>query len=195
MDNRATQKDQRMSRAEKEANKKSWYKQKIRLLDTHSNRTAYGFGGVSEYHRMKVNYDLFNNIIDLRDFEYVCKPFGAETGELPAKMVNRDILSNKIKVILGIEMKRPFDYKVVAINSEATTRKEQEEFKRLKEYVVNSIIAPLRKQLEVQSQQENQGKELTPEQRQQIEKQIDEQLKAMTPEEVKVYMERPSRPC
>ena len=84
---------QRVSMAEKDRNDKQWYKDKIRVLDAHSNKTVYGFDGISEYHRMKVNYDLFNDKIDLEDFSYVCKPFGATMGELPARMVNRDIVS------------------------------------------------------------------------------------------------------
>lgn len=190
MDNILFQKNQRLSRVEKEANDKQWYKDKINLLDTNSNRTTYGLGGISEYHRMKVNYDLFNNIVDLRDFEYVCKPFGAETGELPAKMVNRDILSNKIKVVLGMEMKRPLDYKVLAVNPEATTRKEQESLGRIKDFVINQITAPIKKKLELEAQQQAEGKELTHEQIKQLEAQVQEQLKTLTPEEVKVYMER-----
>lgn len=192
MDNLLYQRDQRLSRAAKEANDFQWYKNKIDLLDKGSIRTTYGFGGISEYHRMKVNYDLFNNIIDLRDFEYVCKPFGGgeEGFELPAKMVNRDILSNKIKVILGMEMRRPFDYKVLAINPEATTRKEQEQFGRIKDYVVSSIMTPIRQQIEIQQQQQLQGRNLTLEERQRIQEEVEQQLKAMTPPEVKSYMER-----
>lgn len=192
MDNQLYQRDQRLSRAQKEADDFKWYKNKIDLLDKSSNRSSYGTGGVSEYHRMKVNYDLYNNIIDVADFEYVCKPFGAgEDGfELPAKMVNRDILSNKIKVILGMEMRRPFDYKVLAVNPEATTRKEQEEFGRVRDYVISSIVTPMRQQLEIQQQEQLQGRTLTSEERQRIQQDVEAQLKAMTPEEVKVYMER-----
>ena len=69
MDNILIQRDQRLSRAEKEAKDKQWYKSKINLLDKGSLRTTYGFGGISEYHRMKVNYDLYNNIIDFRDLQ------------------------------------------------------------------------------------------------------------------------------
>lgn len=192
MDNLLYQRDQRLSRAAKEANDFQWYKNKVDLLDKGSVRTTYGYGGISEYHRMKVNYDLYNNMIDLRDFEYVCKPFGAgeEGFELPAKMVNRDILSNKIKVILGMEMRRPFDYKVLAVNPEATTRKEQEQFGRVRDFVVSSIVTPIRQQLEVQQQEQLQGRKLTSEERQRIQAEVEQQLKAMTPEEVKVYMER-----
>lgn len=192
MENRTIHKDQRLSRSEKEKDKFQWYKNKVDSFDKGTNRNSYSLGGVSDYHRMKVNYDLFNNIIDISDFEYVCKPFGAgqEGYELPAKMVNRDIMSNKIKVILGMEMRRPFDYKVLAINPEATTRKEQEEFGRIRDYVISEITTPIRQQLEMQMAEETKGKKLTTEEQQQMQAQIEEQLKAQTPEEVKVYMER-----
>lgn len=192
MDNREFQRDQRLSRAAKEANDKQWYKNKIDHLDTGTMRTQFGIGGISEYQRMKVNYDLYNNIVDLGDFEYVCKPFGAgeEGFELPARMTNKDILSNKIKVILGMEMRRPFDYKVLAVNPEATTRKEQEELGRIKDFVISDIVGPIKQQLEMQQQQEIQGRELTPEEKQQLQAQLQEQLKAQTPEEVRLYMER-----
>lgn len=192
MNNREYQRDQRLSRAQKEANDFRWYKDKIDLLDKGSTSTTFGSGGSSEFHRMKVNYDLYNNIIDLSDFEYICKPFGdGEEGfELPANMVNRDILSNKIKVILGMEMRRPFDYKVLAINPEATTRKEQEEFGRVRDFVISTITTPIRQQIEIQQQQELQGRELTAEEKQTIQQNIEAELRAQTPDEVKVYMER-----
>ena len=192
MDNILIQRDQRLSRAEKEAKDKQWYKSKINLLDKGSLRTTYGFGGISEYHRMKVNYDLYNNIIDFRDFEYVCKPFGVdeEGFELPAKMSNRDIISNKIKVILGMEMRRPFDYKVLAVNPEATTRKEQQEFNMMRDYVISEILGPIKKQIELSKAQEQGDEPLTSLQKEKLQEEIDAQLKAMTPDEVKLYMQR-----
>ncbi|HPR92420.1 MAG TPA: hypothetical protein PLR64_04190, partial [Candidatus Dojkabacteria bacterium] len=163
---------------------------RIKYLDSHSNKTIYGFSGISEYHRMKVNYDLFNNILDLRDFEYVCKPFGAEEGELPAKMVNRDILSNKIKAVLGIEESAPFEYRVLAVNPEATTRREEAEFSKMREFVVNSIVLPIKQNIEIKAQQELKGRELSQDEQAQIQQQIADEMKAMTPEEVKRYMQR-----
>jgi len=182
--------DQRLSQAQKNANKKQWYKNQIDKLDTQYYETAYGYGEVPEAKRMKVNYDLFNNILDLSDFEYVCKPYGAEVGELPAKMVNRDIISSKIKAVLGMEMKRPFSWKIIATNPEATTRKEQEEFGRIREYVVNNIMQPIRQQIEMQYQEQLKGKKLTEEEAAQVKQQIQQQVKSQTPQEVKKYMLR-----
>ena len=179
-----------LSTSQKEADDKQWYKDKIQLLDTGTSRNTYNTNGLSEYHRMKVNYDLFNNILDLSDFEYVTKPFGGEVGELPAKMVNRDIISNKIKVILGLESTRPFEYKIIAVNPEASTRKEEKEFSMIRDYVVNSIVEPIRKEIQAKYMQQSKGQELTEEELTQINTQVEEELKTMTPDEVKTYMER-----
>jgi len=189
----------RVTRAQKNADNKHWYKNNLDFLDKRSfsqvGFNGYGLdtfdtNGVSEYKRMKVNYDLFNNIINIRDFEYVTKPFGAQAGELPANFVNRDIISPKIKMLLGMEMKRPFSWKVFAVNEEATTRREQEEFGRMRDYVVSEIMKPIRMEIEKKAMEEAQGQELTPEQQQQIQQQIEQELQAQTPEEVKKYMLR-----
>lgn len=192
MENPTIFRDQRISRAKKEANDKQWYKDKIDSLDKGSTLTTFGAGGISDYERMKVNYDLYNNIIDLKDFEYVCQPFGAgqEGFELPAKMVNRDIMSNKIKVILGMEMRRPFEYRILAVNPEATTRKEQKEFGMIKDYVISNIVEPIRQEIELKQQEQLKGQNLTPQEKEQIQQQVQQELQTRTPEEVKVYMER-----
>lgn len=187
--------NQRLTRKQKNAGDKQWFKEKVDSLDriTSSGKGTFGLvgnNGISEYKRMKVNYDLFNNIIDRTDFEHVCYPFGKEVGELPVDFTNKDILSGKIKALLGMEMRRPFSWKVFAVNEEATTRREQEQFGMLKEFVVSSIMTPIQMQLEQEAAEQSKGEELTPEEQEQIQQQVQEQLKAMTPPEVKKYMAR-----
>lgn len=187
-----TSNKQRLTQAQKDANDQQWYKQQADLLDSYSfsENNFVGFGGVSEYKRKKVNYDLFNNIINTGDFEYVCKPFGANAGELPANLTNRDITSGKIKVLLGMEMKMPFSWKVAAVNAEATTRKEQEEFGQIRDFVVNEIMKPIKIQAEQDAAAQSKGKDLTPEEKQQIQDQIDQTVDGKTPDEVRRYMMR-----
>ena len=182
--------NERLTRKEKEANNFQWFKDKIDTYDTESYNSSNGYGGVSEYKRMKVNCDLFNNIIDLSDFAYVCTPFGAEVGELPANMVNRDISSYRIKALLGMEMKRPFGYKVLAVNPEATTRKEETETDLIRQYVIEQIMLPIKQQAELEYQQATQGRELTPQETQQLQQQMEQTIQTKTPERVKRYMER-----
>lgn len=183
---------QRLTQAKKDANDKEWYKEQLNVLSNKSFSSLGIYEGtdITDYKRMKVNYDLFNNIINLRDFEYVCKPYGSQVGELPAQLTNRDIISPKIKVLIGMEMKRPFSWKVMAVNEEATTRKEQEEFGKIKEYVINSILQPIKQKQAIQYEQEYQGRELTEEEQQQIMKQVEQDMQTMTPDEVRQYMRR-----
>src|SRR5699024_4749287 len=111
---------QRLTRRQKNAENKKYFREQLDSLDRLSfiNGGMFGFSkdiyGISEYRRMKINYDLFNNIINKSDFEHICSPFGREVGELPADFTNKDIISGKIKALLGMEMKRPFSWKVVA---------------------------------------------------------------------------------
>ena len=62
---------ERISFRQKNANSKAWFKQEADRLDGLHYDIDRGSGGVSDFKRMKVNYDLFNNILDLKDFEYV----------------------------------------------------------------------------------------------------------------------------
>ena len=183
----------RTTSSEKNANSKKWYKDQIDKLDSEDSNAFSGVSdnNASEYKRKKANYDLYNNILDLSDFEYVTKPFGdEELGELPADMVNRDISSSRIKALLGLEMKRPFTWKAIATNKEATTRREKEKFKRIQDFVLGEIMTPIQQQIEMQYQEEMKGSALTPEQERSIQDQIASEVKSNTPEEVLKYMQR-----
>lgn len=186
-----TRNRERVTQAQREENNQQWYKDKAKLIgSTGYGSGLLGYGGVSDYKRMKVNYDLFNNIVNMSDFEYVCKPYGAETGDLPANMTNRDIVSGKIKVLLGMEMKMPFSWNVIATNEQATTRREEEEFGRIKQFVISEIMKPIEQAAQQQAMAQYQGQEITPEQAQQIQEQVAQQVEAQTPDEVRQYMAR-----
>ena len=179
----------RLTRREKNAKDQQWYKDYIDSFDAESLSNV-GYGGVSEYRRIKVNCDLFNNIIDLGDFEYVCTPFGAEVGELPASMTNKDITSYRIKALMGMEMKRPFPYKVIATNREATTRREEEETNRIREFVLEQIMLPIRQEAEEKFEAETKGRELSPEEKSKLQEQLQQEISAKTPDRIRKYMER-----
>lgn len=180
----------RLTRKQKRANDYKYYKEMIDYYDTLSLQNDTMYGEISEYKRMKVNCDLYNNIINIEDFYYVCSPFGLDAGELPAQMVNRDISSPRIKALEGMEMKRPFNWKLVATNKEATTRKEEVQASMIQEYVIEQIMLPIRQRVEAQYQEQLKGRELTPKEREEIQKQIESEIVAKTPDRVKRYMER-----
>ena len=200
--NRTTE---RLTMAEKEGQGQKWYKQKIDSLYrgrteirefVPGDRMFNGQGRNSRALNMKVNYDLFNNILNPEELKHVCRPFGGDKIDKKmqtsgvVKMTNKDIVSNKIKAILGMEMKRPLDFTVYAVNSEATTRKEELYFEKIKEFVINSIMEPIQKRAEQEIySQENGPEALTPEKKQELDAQVQERLKTLTPDQVKEYME------
>lgn len=179
-----------LTQAEKEANDFQWYKEQMdRYIGMSTSKHSFS-SGIDTYKSKKINYDLFNNIIDITEFNYVCKPFGDDVGELPANFVNRDIVSSKIKILLGLEMKRPFSWKVYAVNDEATTRKEQEQFKRIKDFVISQIMQPIKEQILQQHIQELQQENISEQDKLKIQQQIEEETQSMTPDEIMRYMER-----
>ncbi len=177
-----------ISKSQRVKSKKSWYKDKVDKFDKHP-QVIIDSTGKTYYQRMKTNYDLFNNILDTEDLKHVCKVFG-DDDKSPVKMENKDISSPKIKAFVGMESKRPFPYKILATNPEATTRREQEEFGQLKQFVINQIMAPIREEIEMRQFQSLEGTEPTQEDIQEIQQKIEEELATRTPEEVKKYMKR-----
>lgn len=82
---------------------------------------------IRQYHYNKVkNYDLYNDVIDLKDVESVCSPLGFDMNTFPAKMQNYPLCNPKIKLLLGEEIKRRFEWRVVCTNPDVTSKKEKE---------------------------------------------------------------------
>lgn len=177
---------------QKAANNYQYYKNKTNKFAVDFNHAFYS--GTSdlapEYMRNKVNFDLFNNILHPEELAYVCKPYGDNTKALPARMSNKDISSGKIKAFLGMEAKKPFIYNYVAINPEATTRKEQAETEMIKNYVYSFIMGPIQHQIAFEMQEKIQGRELSEEEKQQVQQEVEMELEKRTPKEIKRYMER-----
>lgn len=182
----------RKTQKQKEANNFQYYKDVADSISTSSTENLFTFSGEQERSkRLKVNYDLYNNIINVEEFSYVCKPFGDnEIGQLPARMVNRDIVSGKIKSVESMEITEPFDFSIIAMNEEATTRKEQEKFNRIKKYVEDIIMEPIILQIQQQYEEQLKNRELTEEEKEQIQAEIQQQIEANTPPEVEKYMAR-----
>lgn len=171
---------------------KDWYKEeadRIRSLE----EDVYDSMGNSfnKKDEIKKNYNIYKNRINPEDYESILRPFGENINvEIIEEIENEDIASSKIKAVVGMEMKRPFPYKVIAINSEATSRKEEAYYQKVREFVVNSVMKPIREKVMMQQKQQMEGKELTPEQQQEIEGQLQKQIDDATPQRVKQYMER-----
>lgn len=182
----------RKTQKQKEASDFQYYKDVADSISTSTTENVFSFSGKQERStRLKVNYDLYNGIINVEEFSYVCKPFGdQDMGQLPARLVNRDIVSGKIKSVESMEITEPFDYSIIAVNPEATTRKEQEKFNRIKQYVEGIIMQPIVLQIQQQYEEQLKGRELTEEEKEQLQQEMQQQIEANTPPEVEKYMAR-----
>ena len=88
------------------------------ISNTYYNRTSA--------QRKQINYDLFNGKLEPADFEYVTNPYGFKEGEFPAELQHYDIISPKINLLIGEEIKRPLNFRAVTINPDAVSEIENQ---------------------------------------------------------------------
>ena len=135
---------QRLSYEEKMANDCEWVRNTIdSLLINHSS--DFSLSTKSEYRRMLSNYQLFNNVLNQADFEYECEPLGLEVGQYEDEVKPFNKTYNKIQVLLGEELRRPFKYKAVLTNEDGINSKLVHRDELLKQYVmaqINAVINP-----------------------------------------------------
>jgi len=92
----------------------------------------------SQYNK-KVNYDLYNDILDQRDIERITNPYNIRNATFPAKMQNYPIVNPKIDLLVGEEYKRRFDWRVRTVNDDAISAKESEKRDRIVQALVESV--------------------------------------------------------
>lgn len=186
-----------LTASEKRANDFEWYKNNINfLISCKSNYHTVVFDEnkkpLRRYNKMKVNYDLCDNILNLDDFANVVKPYGIDMGMMPVNFENYDIISSKVNTLRGLQKRYPFKYVIRATNTEATTRQLEKENELMKESLESIIMGEIDQQLQAQVQQivEQQGGKLSREQQEAILQQVAQAREVMTPKEVALYMER-----
>lgn len=115
---------QKKSTAQKLANDKKWAKE---CIDASEGITDFNDNRIRRsYYNKKVNYDLYNDILDQNDIQQVTNPMGLRDTSFPAKMQNYPIANPKIDLLIGEEFKRRFDWRVRSVNSDAISQKESE---------------------------------------------------------------------
>jgi hypothetical protein len=98
--------------------------------------------GVNSRER-QVLRNLYDGILDLEDFEYVLKPYGEVTPEYPSELRHYDRISNKVHLLVGEEIKRPFNFRAVAINSDAVSKFEDMVKQKIIESMMEEITAEM----------------------------------------------------
>ena len=117
---------QKLSRSKKT---QKWAEECIKAAE---DLAIFRYSGIRESYRNKlINYNLANDVLDTSDIETVCNPMGIKDATFPAKMQNYPIANPKIDLLIGEEYKRRFDWRVMVINPDAISEKEQDQRKRM----------------------------------------------------------------
>ncbi len=137
------------------------------IINSNTDHTYIANNSNSEldrYSRMVSNYQLYNNILNQKDFEQECNPLGIEVGQFKDQIKPYNKTPNKINVLLGEEIKRPFNFKTVLINSEGIKSKQEHKKKLLQEFVDNYVSSILKKfNPEINTPDPNTGEIIKPE--------------------------------
>lgn len=131
---------QRLSFKEKTKDDYQWCKDVVdSLLLNAPGDLEYDSSGFSSYEKKLSNYQLYNNILNQRDFEKECNPMGLEVGQFRDEIQPYNKTYNKIQVLLGEELRRPFNYKVVLTNPDGIKSKLAHKDDMLRNYIYSVI--------------------------------------------------------
>lgn len=90
----------------------------------------------------KINYDLLNGKLYMKDLMLVINPDNIQAGFIPDKIQHYPIMNSKLNVLRGEESKRVFDYRVVITNpnaiSEIESNRKAELMQRLQQMVADT---------------------------------------------------------
>lgn len=75
---------------------------------------------------MRINYDLLNGKLHVEDLKLYINPFGLDASFILDSIQHYPIINSKQNVLLGEEMDRVFDYRVVVTNPNAVSEIEEE---------------------------------------------------------------------
>ena len=119
---------------------KKWRKQ---IVDWADSKTFFNYSPVrnSVIHK-KINYDLLDGKLHMRDLEIIINPENQSAGFIPDKIQHYPIMNSKLSVLRGEELRRVFDFRVIITNpnsiSEIENNKKEELFQRLQQMIANS---------------------------------------------------------
>ena len=90
----------------------------------------------------KINYDLVNGIIHMKDIANTLNPDGIKGNFIPNRIQHYPIINSKLNVLRGEASKRVFDYRVIITNPTSVS---EIEIKK-KEEVYNAVMQLIQEQ-------------------------------------------------
>lgn len=99
------------------------------------------FGVRASFYEKQTNYDLASNLLDPQDMERIVNPWRIRGADFPVEVRNYPLSKPKIDLLVGEEMKRRFDWRVVVKNDDAVSDKERLIKDKYLEVLGSQIIA------------------------------------------------------
>jgi hypothetical protein len=151
--------------SQKDYKGKRWYRDNIDSLIAYAvDYEGDSFEDNDDIRGMRTNFNLLNNQLNLDDFRYVFEPYGKKGeelmqelgGELPANFTNKDIISSKLNSFVSIADERKFEWTVASINPEAVSEKQEQELAKIREWVINALMEPIKQQMQMEMAMQSQ---------------------------------------
>ena len=118
---------------------KEWRKDNVDYADKHS---FYHNESVRQSIRNKIiNMNLYNGLVNVRDLTDVVNPYHMDASFIPDNIPHHPIVVPKINLLLGEEMKRRFDWKVIVTNHDAVSAKEEAKKRVLMQKIQEYLLA------------------------------------------------------
>ena len=137
--------------SEKEKNK-DWCRQVLNAV------TSYMGAEGGSYHTSRIkdirNYQIYNGQLNQADYSYITEQYGLT---YPARLVNYPIITPKIDLLLGEELRRPMDTKVSTINKSAVIRKHDHKVGLIMRGLLGEFHEQMKEELGVDILNEGQG--------------------------------------
>ena len=87
----------------------------------------------------RINYDLLEGKIHMPDLQMVLNPYKLDAEFIPDNIQHYPIMNSKLNVLVGEELRRPFDYRVIITNPEAISELEENKRKAVQASITQWI--------------------------------------------------------
>ena len=116
---------------------KEWRK---KHLDWADGKTFFNYSPVrnSVMHK-KINYDLVNGKLHMEDLQLVLNPESLKASYIPKKIQHYAIMNPHLEVLIGEELARQFDFRVVVTNPNAISEIENRKKEELGTFIQNIV--------------------------------------------------------
>ena len=120
--------------------------------------TSYMGTGGGSYYSSRVkdirNYQIYNGVLSQSDYTYITEQYGLT---YPARLVNYPIITPKIDLLLGEELRRPMDMKVTTVNKDAVIRKHDHKVGLIMRQLLGDFHKEIQETMNVDVLQEGEG--------------------------------------